>query len=126
MDKAEVQVAEPGEAVDLAEFRPLLEELFERIKGSIREHGDWRDYGAARIFDAVTEEWDEYREAFVFQQFDGDHGQIDELWDVAVTALKGVRQLRLLQAAVVWEREHCRQTANAGSENLPVLAEVRR
>lgn len=83
----------PEEPVDLAEFRPVVEEVFERLKRSIREHGDWSGYDAGKVFEVVSEEFDEYREAFVEEQVEGRHGQIDELFDVAVTAIKGIRRL---------------------------------
>jgi len=86
----------PRAAVDFAEFRPLLEELFEQIKQSVRQHGDWREYDEGLVFEAVTGEWDEYREALLAGDMFGEHGQIAELMDTAVTALKGVLQLRKL------------------------------
>lgn len=83
----------PEEPVDLAEFRPIVEKLFERLKESVREHGDWRRYGPRDVFVAVSGEFDEYREAFVAEQIEGRHGQVDELLDVAVVAIKGIRRL---------------------------------
>lgn len=84
----------PSQAIDLAEYRPVLDEVFCRIKRSVKKRGDWLDYGVADVFEAVAGEFDEYREAFVGQVVAGRHGQIEELLDVAVTAIKGVVRLR--------------------------------
>jgi hypothetical protein len=95
-----VKLSGPEDVVDFAEFRPLLEELLEEIKVSIKgsgekpARGDWSDYSEAEIFEAVAGEFDEFREAYVRGDLEGEHGQIAELLDVAVTALKGVRRLR--------------------------------
>jgi hypothetical protein len=102
-----VKLSGPEDVVDFAEFRPLLEELLEEIKVSIKGtgekpgRGDWSGYSEAGIFDAVAGEFDEFREAFVRGDMVGEHGQIAELWDVAVTALKGVRRLRQISAGEV-------------------------
>lgn len=80
------------------EFRNLFNELMEKIKASLDSHGDWSDYSEKDIYAAVSGEFDEYWNAFVFGVIDGDHGQIAELLDVAVTALKGVRVLRRMAA----------------------------
>jgi hypothetical protein len=90
-------IAEPNEAVDLAEFRPLLEELFGAVKASVCKHGDWRDYDAEKIFDKVAGEFDEYREAFVAGDVTGEHGQEAELMHLAVTALKGIFRHRRMR-----------------------------
>lgn len=95
-----VKLSGPEDVVDFAEFRPLLEELLEEIKVSIKgtgdkpARGDWSDYSEAEVFEAVAGEFDEFREAYVRGDLAGEHGQVAELLDVAVTALKGVRRLR--------------------------------
>lgn len=81
------------DGVDISEFWPVLDALLKRLKASIVEHGDWREYGPERVFEAVSEEFDEYREAFVSGRRVGDHGQVDELLDVAVTSIKGALRL---------------------------------
>jgi hypothetical protein len=83
----------PKEAVDFAEFRPILERVYELLKGSSRGHGDWQDYAPVEVFEVVAEEFDEYREAYVGADLVGPHGQIAELYDLAVAALKGIRRL---------------------------------
>ena len=80
------------------EFQTLFNELMEKIKASLDSHGDWSDYSEDDIYGAVFGEVGEYWKAFVFGVIDGDHGQISELLDVAVTALKGVRVLRRMGA----------------------------
>lgn len=85
----------PERAVDFAEYRPVLEEVFAKIKRSVRGHrGDWHNYSDAQVFEAVAGEFDEYREAYVAGELRGRHGQVDELFDVAVTAIKGIVRLR--------------------------------
>lgn len=99
-----VTLSGPEDVVDFAEFRPLLEELLEEIKGSIKGRGekpgrgDWSDYSESLVFEAVAEEFDEFREAYLRCDMVGEHGQISELLDLAVTALKGVRRLRRILA----------------------------
>jgi hypothetical protein len=113
----------PERVVDFAEYCPVLEELFERIKRSVRSHrGDWHGYTNEQVFDAVMGEADEYREAYVAEDLHGRHGQINELFDLAVTSIKGVVQLRKIGR--VADREVCRQVANDPPDDLPVL-EVR-
>jgi hypothetical protein len=83
--------------VDFEEFRPLLENLFDKIKLSVIKHGDWPDYDHARVFETVAGEFDEYREAFLAENVTGRHGQINELYDLMVVAVKGIRRLSCLQ-----------------------------
>ena len=89
----------PARTEDFAEYHPLLENLFEKIKRShcastIQKNGDWLTYTPEQVFEAVAGEFDEYREAYVAQELRGRHGQIEELYDVAVTAIKGILRLR--------------------------------
>lgn len=99
-----VRLNVPESVIDFAEFRPLFEELLEEIKRSVKGHGDkpgwgdWSGYSEAEVFEAVAGEFDEFREAYVRGDLVGEHGQIAELLDVAVTALKGVRRLRQTSA----------------------------
>jgi len=99
-----VNLKGPDSVIDFAEFRPLLEELLEEVKRSIKGtadkpgRGDWLDYSEAEVFEAVAGEFDEFREAYVRCDLAGEHGQVAELLDVAVTALKGVRRLRQVLA----------------------------
>jgi hypothetical protein len=109
----------PDEAVDFAEYLPVLQEAFERVKRSVRKHGTWDSYDAGRVFEAVAGEFDEYREAFLAQELRGRHGQVSELYDVVVTAVKGIRRLSDLDRVV--DREECRQVANDPPDDLPVL-----
>ena len=83
--------------IDFEEFRPILNDVMEKIKHSIIKHGDWSGYSVADVFDKVAGEFDEYREAYVAEVLAGKHGQIDELSDVIVTAIKGIRRLKCLQ-----------------------------
>ncbi len=76
-----------------AETLAVLEELLGRLRGSVEKHGDWSDYDVDQVFEAVAGEFDEYREAVVGQMLTGRHGQVDELYDLAAVALKGVRRL---------------------------------
>lgn len=86
--RAEVMVVPCGDAETA-----ILEELLGRLARSEAERVDWSDYDAEKVFEKVTDEWDEFREAFVRGQIEGRHGQIDELYDVMVTAFKGIRRL---------------------------------
>lgn len=116
-----------GQAVNCVEYFPVMEMLLEKIRRScsasnILKNGDWRDYSAEQVFDAVAGEFDEYREAYVAEELRGRHGQIDELYDVAVTAVKGILRLSHIDRGI--DREECRQVANDPPDDLPVL-EVR-
>lgn len=124
MDRQELRIEPcPERVVDFAEYRPVLEELFAKIKRSIRGHrGDWCEYEVDQVFEAVAGEFDEYRGAYVLAALCGRHGQIEELFDVAVTAIKGIVRLREIDR--VADRQACRQVVNDPPEDLPVL-EVR-
>lgn len=125
MNRQELQVEPcPEMAVDFAEYCPLLERLFEKIKRSysaekVLKNGDWRRYDEEKVFDAVAGEFDEYREAYVANDLRGRHGQVEELFDVAVTAMKGI--LRLSHIDQVIDREECRRVVNDPPDDLPVL-----
>lgn len=82
--------------VDFSEYRPVMDIAMERIKRSVPMHGDWLGYGPKEVFEAVADEFDEYREAFLARKLTGEHGQVYELIDILATASKGVRQLLLL------------------------------
>jgi hypothetical protein len=88
---------EPPRMIDFEEFRPILEAAMEKIKASIIKHGDWSGYTSEDVFEKVAGEFDEYREAYVAEVLAGKHGQIDELGDVIVTAVKGIRRLRCIE-----------------------------
>lgn len=79
--------------------RTIVEELVVRISESLVKHGDWSEYSVSGVFEAVAGEFDEYREAFVRNEVVGRHGQIEELYDLAVTAVKGIRRLAALTPA---------------------------
>jgi hypothetical protein len=83
--------------IDFEEFRPILNNAMEKIKASIIKHGDWSTYTAEDVFEKIASEFDEYREAYVAEVLAGKHGQIDELGDVIVTAIKGIRRLKCLE-----------------------------
>ncbi len=76
----------------------VLDELQGRIKLSVGKHGGWEAYSSADVFEKIAGEFDEYREAFVSRQVLGRHGQISELYDVAVTAIKGIVRLTEMEA----------------------------
>ena len=69
----------------------------QKIKLSVIKHGDWSGYSIDDVFEKIAGEFDEYREAYVNAELVGKHGQIDELGDVIVTAIKGIRRLKCLQ-----------------------------
>lgn len=83
--------------IDFEEYRSVLDKAFERIKQSIIKHGDWSDYSPVAVHKALSGEFNEYLAAVVADQISGRHGQIDELVDVIVTAVKGIRRLECLQ-----------------------------
>lgn len=76
-----------------AEVVAVLEEVLGRLSLSVEKHGDWSNYDEAKVFEAVAEEFDEYREAVAAGRVGGKHGQADELYDLAVVAIKGIRRL---------------------------------
>lgn len=78
---------------DFSEISEVADMVMTRIKESIRKHGTWDGYGEAECFAVIAGEFDEYREAVCRQQVPGAHGQIDELMDVAATAIKGIVRL---------------------------------
>ena len=86
----ERQASGPKGAMDFTEYRPVLEYVLERIKESLKKHGDWQEYTPQQVFEVVASEFDEYREALVKGQLEGRHGQLDELLDVAATDRKSV------------------------------------
>lgn len=88
-----VQASGPKGALDFTEYRPVLEYVLGRIKESLKKHGDWQEYTPEQVFEVVASEFDEYREALVKGQLEGRHGQVDELLDVAATAVKGILAL---------------------------------
>ena len=82
----------------LAGYRYNLDEVLVRIERSNAIHGDWSEYSATQVFEAVTGEVDEYLEAFIDNRIAGKHGQIDELKDVVTVAIKGIARLECLQS----------------------------
>lgn len=67
-------------------------EVDRRLKAAADKH-DWSGYDEAQVFEAVAGEFDEYREAVAAGQVSGRHGQVDELFDLVVTAIRGIRRL---------------------------------
>lgn len=64
------------------------------IKDSVELHGDWQGYSPAKVCQVVSGEFSEYMMACVDKQIHGEHGQIDELLDLAIVAIKGVIHLQ--------------------------------
>jgi hypothetical protein len=89
----------PSGAVDFVDFIPVLEESYGRIRESIKKHGAWGDYDQGKIFAAIGGEFGEYWKALAEGRRSGEHGQIDELYDVIVTAAKGILRLSHLEDA---------------------------
>lgn len=84
-------------AVDPAEYAEIFAQGMERIWHSNEGHCDWRGYNEQQIFEAVAGEFDEYREAVAAGQLRGRHGQLNELRDLLVTVMKGIRRLSCLK-----------------------------
>jgi hypothetical protein len=79
-------------------YAPAVLMLLARLRRSespelIEKNGDWSNYSEVEVFEAVAGEFDEYREAMVIGRVDGPHGQVDELCDLAVVAVKGAMRL---------------------------------
>ena len=89
---------QPSKVIDFADFIPVLEESYGRIRESIKKHGDWGDYDQEKIFSAIGGEFGEYWKALAEGRRGGEHGQIDELYDVIATAAKGILRLSHLEA----------------------------
>lgn len=83
--------------VDFNDYRVIMDEALERIKQSVIKHGTWDNYCEIRIHKAISGEFNEYRQAVIDENVIGKHGQIDELVDLVVTAVKGIRRLQCLQ-----------------------------
>lgn len=71
----------------------ILSDIASGIEESVIIHGDWSDYQDNDIFAVILEEFAEYREAYLAGVVHGDHGQLDELRDLAIVAIKGIIQL---------------------------------
>lgn len=70
--------------------------IWEEVVGRLRcveRHGDWSECDAERVFAAVAEGFDAYREAFVAGRIAGRHGQVDGLYDLVVAAIEGIGRL---------------------------------
>jgi hypothetical protein len=79
-------------------YLPAVLMLLARLRRSespelIEKNGDWSHYSETEVFEAVAGEFDEYREAMVIGRVEGPHGQVDELCDLAVVAVKGAMRL---------------------------------
>lgn len=92
-----VAVAACSVPVDFGEYRQILDVALEGVKRSIIIHGEWNDYSQFDIHRVVSGEFGEYCAAVARKQIIGKHGQIDELVDVIVTAVKAIRRLQCLQ-----------------------------
>jgi hypothetical protein len=90
---------QPNRAVDFYDYIPVLEAVFERIKLSIKKHGAWQNYSEEQVFDAISGEFVEYWGAHALRNRDGEHGQVDELYDVMVTSAKGILRLTEMDPA---------------------------
>jgi hypothetical protein len=89
------QCSEPAveAVVDFGEYRPLLEEIFKEIVESVKKYGNWTGYSPKDIREKVDGEFCEYHRAYQAKIVDGEHGQRDELRDLAVVSVKGMLQL---------------------------------
>jgi hypothetical protein len=82
----------------LSGYRCSLDEALVRVQRSIGIHGDWSNYTAEQVFDAVAGEFSEYCEAFFDNRIADKHGQIDELKDVMTVCVKGIERLKCLRS----------------------------
>lgn len=81
------------DCMDCAAIKEILVKVFGRIRPSHIKHGNWANYSVEKVFEEIAGEFDEYREAVVANELSGRHGQISELFDLIVTAAKGIRRL---------------------------------
>ena len=70
-----------------------IQDLILEICRSVRAHGNWSDYDERAIYNAVTDEHDEYQDAYMEGNIDGHHGQRAELLQLAAVAIKGYIRL---------------------------------
>lgn len=69
-------------------LRCLIDLLME-VDHSIAKHGSWQGYGPTDVCRAVSGEFNEYMDAVMAGDIHGEHGQIRELKQLVVVALKG-------------------------------------
>lgn len=75
------------------DFISVIRSIKHRLAFAIDKHGDWSHYTVDQVKSAVVGEVEEFLTAWRAGVLVGKHGQIDELCDVAVVAIKGIRQL---------------------------------
>lgn len=64
-----------------------IADLIKGIEDSVIIHGDWQEYTETDVYIAVAGEFSEYFQAFTSFEVHGEHGQIDELRDLAIVAI---------------------------------------
>jgi len=82
-----------AEVIDFEDFRPVLDEVFEGIKRSCGEHGDWSAYTDAEAQEAVLGEMKEFLDALEAGDVYGRHGQVREGLDVMIVMAKFLRRV---------------------------------
>ena len=65
-----------------------IKNLLEEYARSVRIHTDWQEYAAPACFEAVEDEFLEFRRAYLLDAHDGPHGTATEALQLAVVALK--------------------------------------
>jgi hypothetical protein len=65
-----------------------IQNLLAEYSRSVQIHTDWRDYDESRCYDAVEDEFLEFRRAVVAGDLDSHHGIVNESLQLAVVALK--------------------------------------
>ena len=71
-----------------------IKRVIAEVEQSVQIHGDWQEYTPSDVKRVVEDEFFEYLGAYLNDQIEGDHGQIEELRDLAVVAIKGIIHLQ--------------------------------
>lgn len=74
--------------------------LIGEIERANAKHGDWAKYDQGDICKAVCDEHQEFLHAYISGDLHGQHGQAQELLQVAATAIKGYFRLGGLDVAL--------------------------
>lgn len=71
-----------------------IADVIRGIEDSVLIHGDWQGYTGDKVHETVKGEFEEFDQAHQRGQLHGEHGQIDELRDLAIVAIKGIIHLQ--------------------------------
>lgn len=75
-------------------------DLLDEIQRGLEIHGPWSNYDTGQCCKAVCDEYQEYMRAYIANDFDGPHGQENELLQLAAVAIKKRHRLQQMRGAI--------------------------